>query len=77
MKTIRKGIRYSSKIIIAFVVGQITQLVLQGLVITLSMWDSRRILFCSAAGFIILFAVIMGVRIASRETANAHYEEMQ
>ena len=77
MKTIRKGVRNSSKVIIAFVVGQITQLVLQGLVISLSMWDSRRIVFCSAAGFIILFAVLMGVRIASRETATAQYEDMQ
>lgn len=77
MKTIHKGVRNSTKLIIAFVIGQITQLVFHGLVISLAMWDSRRIPFCMAAGFIIIFAVIMGVRIASRETAQAHYEDLQ
>ena len=77
MKTIFKGVKYSTKVIVAFAVGQITQLVLQGLVISLNLWDSRRIPFCGAAGFIILFAVLVGVRIASRETANAHYEDLQ
>lgn len=77
MKTIVKGAKYSTKIIIAFAVGQITQLVLHGAVVTLSLWDNRRIPFCAAAGFIVLFAVIMGVRIASRETATAHWEDLQ
>lgn len=77
MRTIHKGVKYSTKLIIAFAVGQITQLVFHGVVLSLAMWDSRRIPFCMAAGFIILFAVIMGVRIASRETANAHYEDLQ
>lgn len=77
MKTIRKGVKYSSKVILAFAVGQLTQLVLHGVVVSLSLWDNRRIPFCAAAGFIILFAVIMGVRIASRETATAHWEDMQ
>lgn len=77
MKTIHKGVKNSTKLIIAFVIGQITQLVFHGLVISLAMWDSRRIPFCMAAGFIIIFAVVMGVRIASRETASAHWEDLQ
>ena len=77
MKTIRQGVKNSTKILIAFALGQITQLVLQGVVISVNMWDNRRIPFCAAAGFVILFAVIMGVRIAAKETATVHYEEMQ
>ncbi len=69
-KHIFKGLRYSTQIIFAFVVGQITQLVLQAVVISLNLWDSHRIPFCSAAGFIVLFSVIMGVRIASRDGKN-------
>lgn len=65
----------STKLIFAFVVGQITQLVMQGVVVSLNMWDSYRILFCSAAGFIVLFAVIMGVRIASRDEEKKSYKD--
>lgn len=57
----------STKLIISFAVGQITQLVMQGVVVSLNMWDSKRVLFCGAAGFVILFAVIMGVRISAKE----------
>ena len=72
MKTISRGVRNSTKILIAFVLGQVTQLIIQGVEISFSMWDNRRIPFALAAGFIILFAVIMGVRIAAKETAEVH-----
>ena len=72
MKTISRGVRNSTKILIAFVLGQITQLVIQGVEISFSMWDNRRIPFALAAGFVILFAAIMGVRIAAKETAEVH-----
>ena len=77
MKTIRKGVKSSTKLIVAYALGQVTQLIIQGMEISLNMWDSRRILFAASAGFVILFAVLAGVRIASRETAGAHWEEMQ
>ena len=77
MKTIQKGVKSSTKIIIAFTLGQVTQLVINGMEISLNMWDNRRIIFAAAAGFVILFAVIMGVRIAAKETAQAHWEYMQ
>ena len=72
MKTIGQGVRSSTKILIAFVVGQITQIVIHAVTISFAMWDSRRIPFCIAAGFVIFFAVLMGVRIAARETAIVH-----
>lgn len=66
----RKGCIITSnsfKLLIAFAVGQITQLVLQGMVVSLNMWDNKRVLFCSAFGFVILFAVISGVVIADKQ----------
>ena len=72
MKTISRGIKASTKILIAFVLGQITQLVIQGVEISFSMWDNKRIPFAAAAGFVIFFAVLMGVRLAAKETAVAH-----
>ena len=72
MKTISRGVRNSTKILIAYVLGQATQLVIQGVEISFAMWDNRRIPFALAAGFVILFAVIMGVRIAAKETAEVH-----
>ena len=74
-KHIFKGLRYSTQIIFAFVVGQVTQLVLQAVVISLNLWDSHRIPFCSAAGFIVLFAVIMGAQIASRDEEKKSYKD--
>ena len=57
----------SAKILIAFAVGQITQLVLHGMVVSLNMWDNKRVLFCAAFGFVILFAAIAGVVIARQQ----------
>ena len=51
----------STKLLLAYALGQVTQLVLHGMVVSLSMWDNRRVVFCSAAGFVIMFAAIVGV----------------
>lgn len=72
MKTIGQGVKNSTKILIAYIAGQITQLVIQGVCISFAMWDNRRIPFSLAAGFVIAFAVFMGVRIAAKETAIVH-----
>ena len=61
------GMSKSAKILIAFAVGQITQLVLHGMVVSLNMWDNKRVLFCAAFGFVILFAAIAGVVIARQQ----------
>lgn len=74
MKTIGQGVKASTKILIAFMVGQIAQLVIQGMCISMAMWDNRRIAFCIAAGTIIFVALLAGVRIAARETAIVHQE---
>lgn len=52
------------KLLVAYTVGQITQLVLHGMVVSLSMWDNKRVSFCAACGFVILFAAVVGVFIA-------------
>ena len=57
----------SVSLLIAFAVGQITQLILHGMVVSLNMWDSRRVIFCGAFGFVILFAAISGVVIANKQ----------
>lgn len=64
----------STKLLIAFAVGQITQLVLHGMVVSLNMWDSRRVIFCGAFGFVILFAAIAGVFIAGQQDAKLEKE---
>ena len=72
MKTISRGIKASTKILIAFVLGQVTQLIIQCVEINFAMWDNKRIAFAAAAGFVIFFAVLMGVRVATKETTEAH-----
>lgn len=76
MKIIRQGVKSSTKLIVAFVLGQVTQIIIQAMEISFAMWDSRRLVFSIAAGFVILFAVIMGVRIAAKETVT-QWEKMQ
>ena len=72
MKTINRGIKASTKILIAYVLGQVTQLVIHGVELSLLMWDNKQIPFAIAAGFVIFFALLMGVRISTKETAEAH-----
>ena len=62
------------KLLVAYALGQATQLVIHWVTINFSMWDSRRITFCAAAGFIILFAAIAGVFIASDRSGGEHTE---
>ena len=64
----------SAKLLVAFTVGQVTQLVLHGMVVSLNMWDSRRVIFCAAFGFVILFAAIAGVVIAGQQDAKLEKE---
>lgn len=64
----------STKLLIAFAVGQVTQLVLHGMVVSLNMWDNRRVVFCGAFGFVILFAAIVGVFIAGQQDAKLEKE---
>ena len=64
----------SAKLLIAFAVGQFTQLVLHGMVVSLNMWDNRRVVFCAAFGFVILFAAIAGVFIAGQQDAKLEKE---
>lgn len=68
------GMSKSAKLLTAFAVGQITQLVLHGMVVSLNMWDSRRVIFCGAFGFVILFAAIAGVVIAGGQDAKLEKE---
>ena len=71
------GTNKTTKLLIAYTLGQITQLVLHGMVISLNMWDSKRILFCAAFGFVILFAAIAGTVIAKGqdEKLDREYKE--
>lgn len=64
----------SAKLLVAFAVGQVTQLVLHGMVVSLNMWDSRRVIFCAAFGFVILFAAIAGAFIAGQQDAKLDKE---
>ncbi len=65
----------TTKLIGAYVLGQVTQLVIHGMCLSFNMYAFNQIPFCSAAGFIILFAVIAGAFIASRDTAEARHEK--
>lgn len=60
------------KIIIAFIIGQIVQLVIHGMALSFNMWNNRQIPFCMAGGFVILFAVIAGAYIAREKEEPKH-----
>lgn len=64
----------AAKIIIAFVAGQATQLMIHGVCLANNLYNYRQIPFCLAGGFVILFAVIAGVFIAGGvpKSAPAH-----
>jgi hypothetical protein len=53
--------------IVAFVLGQATQLVIHGVCLANNMYNYRQIPFCLAGGFVILAAVIGGVVIAREQ----------
>ena len=54
-------------VIVAFVLGQATQLVIHGVCLANNMYNYRQIPFCLAGGFVILAAVIGGVVIAREQ----------
>lgn len=51
-------------ILVAYVAGQITQLVVHGMCLNFNMWSNRQIPFCMAAGFVIFFAILAGALIS-------------
>ena len=57
------------KVILAYVAGQATQLVIHAMVLNNNMYAYRQVPFCMAGGFVILFAVIAGAWLASRDEA--------
>ena len=58
-------------IVLAYVAGQVTQLVIHGVVLANNMYNYRQIPFCLAGGFVILFAILSGVWIAGAKDAEA------
>ena len=62
-------------IIVAFIVGQATQLVIHGVELSVNMWANRQIPFCLAGGFVILFALVSGVMIANSRDEQPEHEK--
>ena len=60
------------KILIAYALGQVTQLVIHGVALANNLYNYRQIPFCLACGFVILFAIISGVWIASARADGEH-----
>ena len=60
----------SRRILTAFLSGQLVQVVLQ--IIANAMGVDRTILWTAAAGFLISFAVFMGMCVAGREIKENH-----
>ena len=61
-------------VLVAYGLGQVTQLVIHGVCLSNNMYNYRQIPFCIAGGFVILFAVIMGVVIAKQQDAKLEAE---
>lgn len=57
------------KVILAYVAGQATQLVIHAMCLNNNMYSYRQVPFCAAGGFVILFAVIAGAWLASKDEA--------
>lgn len=64
-------------VLIAYVLGQATQLVIHGMCLANNMYNYRQIPFCLAGGFVILFAVVSGVIIAKQQDAKIEEEFAQ
>lgn len=60
----------TTKLIVAYVAGQVTQIVIHAMCLNNNMYAYKQIPFCVAAGFVILFAVISGTVIASKDDAG-------
>lgn len=64
--------KHTIKLIIAFVIGQATQLIIHAMCLSFNMYNYRQIPFCMAGGFVILFAVIAGAYIAKEKEEPKH-----
>lgn len=62
-------------VLAAYVAGQATQLVIHGVVLANNMYNYRQIPFCLAGGFVILFAVLCGVWIATAKADKPAHEK--
>ena len=65
----------TTKILVAYIAGQITQLVIHGMCLGFNMYNYRQIPFCAAAGFIIIFAVLAGVYISRNPEEEPKHEK--
>lgn len=79
MKPRRKTKRYNppkgAGVLAAFVVGQATQIILHAL--SMNFWESSRIPFCTAAGFLVAVAVFAGMYIARPAPAMSYQDWAQ
>lgn len=55
----------SGRVILAFIAGQVVQIILS--VVAKNCFMLRPILFCGAAGFLVLVAVFAGIKIGLRD----------
>lgn len=62
-------------IILAYMAGQATQLVIHGACLANNMYNYRQIRFCLAAGFILLFTLIAGAWIARGKAEKPAHEK--
>lgn len=62
-------------ILIAYVIGQATQLIIHGMCLSFNMYNYRQIPFCAAAGFIIIMAVVAGIQIQKYPTDEPRHEQ--
>ena len=63
----------TAKVLIAYVLGQVTQLVVHA--VALNLWYGRQIPFCLAGGFIVLFALIAGVVLSETEGDKPEHQK--
>lgn len=64
----------TAKVLLAYVAGQATQIVIHAMCLANNMYNYRQIPFCLAAGFVLFFAIVSGVWIANakEKTEPAH-----
>ena len=61
-----------TKILIAYVAGQATQIIVHAMCLNNNMYNYRQIPFCLGAGFVVFFAILSGTLIATEKTEPAH-----
>lgn len=64
----------TAKVLLAYVAGQATQIVIHAMCLANNMYNYRQIPFCLTAGFVLFFAIVSGVWIANakEKTEPAH-----